>query len=68
VIGKLKYWNEDRGFGFIARDNQKENNVFVHARAFGENTRPQIGDDIEFEIQVADGDGRERAANARIVT
>jgi cold shock CspA family protein len=66
VIGKLTYWNHEKGFGFIARDQRRENNVFIHAVALPENTVPAVGDNIEFEIQVSD-DGRKRAANASIV-
>jgi cold shock CspA family protein len=67
VRGRLVYWSHERGFGFIARDDRKENNVFIHAVAFPENTLPQLGDQIEFEIQMSYRDGRERAANASIV-
>ena len=67
VIGKLVYWNHEKGFGFIARDDRKENNLFVHAVAFPDNTVPELGDMIQCDIQADARDGRERAANASIV-
>jgi cold shock CspA family protein len=67
VKGRLVYWNHDRGFGFIARDRIKDNNVFVLAVAFINGEIPKIGDFVEFDVQADRASGRERAANAVIV-
>lgn len=65
--GRLRYWNAAKGFGFIERSDRREENLFIHAVAFGENVMPEVGDIIECDVQTNDRDGRERAANARIV-
>ena len=54
VNGKVKWFNETKGFGFIARED-KEKDVFVHisaVKAAGlENL--QEGDQITFDIDIA---------------
>jgi len=50
LTGKLKTWNDDRGFGFIApTDGGRE--VFVHISAFPRGgARPTIGEPLTYEL------------------
>jgi CspA family cold shock protein len=61
--GKVKWFNDTRGYGFIAPESGDD--VFVHFSAIqmdGFKTLHE-GDEVEFEV-----DTRDRGANARNVT
>jgi CspA family cold shock protein len=45
--GKVKFFNETKGFGFITDDKGKD--VFVHVSALTEELRE--GDNVTFDIQ-----------------
>lgn len=45
--GRIKFWNEDKGYGFIRADNGTD--VFVHVSQTGFLT-PGIGDRVSFEV------------------
>lgn len=63
--GKLKHWNEEKGFGFIATDNALQG-LFIHISALRKmSRRPIIGDMITFQIHI-DNNGKKRAINAEI--
>ena len=54
VNGKVKWFNENKGFGFIARDD-KEKDVFVHisaVRTAGMNGLKE-GQNISFDVDIA---------------
>lgn len=63
--GKLRSWNDDRGFGFIVpSDGGKD--VFLHISAFSNrNRRPETGQFVTYKLS-ADSQGRPRAANATL--
>ncbi len=49
--GRLKKWNAERGFGFIAAD-QGGQDLFVHISAFERGARaPLQGDELSFEVE-----------------
>jgi len=63
--GRLKRWNEDRGFGFIGSKNEKRD-IFIHISALkGMSRRPVVGDIIQYQIRT-EKDGKSRAVNASI--
>lgn len=63
--GKIKTWNDEKGFGFIAPD-AGGNDVFVHISAFSTRARrPLAGDHVTFGIGSDDG-GRLRADKVSI--
>ena len=63
--GRLKSWNEDKGFGFIEPENGKKD-VFVHVSALKRmSRRPVVGDVINYQIHI-DKDGKNRAVDAKI--
>ena len=64
--GKLKSWNDARGFGFIDPIQGGEE-VFVHIKAFSpRNSRPQVNELLWFEIEL-EPQGKTRAKNVELV-
>lgn len=64
--GKIRSWNDDRGFGFVSPNNGGDD-VFIHIKAFSvRNVRPEAGDIVVFSI-IKDDNGRFRAVNAKFV-
>ncbi len=65
AIGKVKWFNDSKGFGFIETEGSED--VFVHFSAIqGEGYRSlQEGAEVEFDI-VSDTKGP-RAENVRII-
>lgn len=62
--GKLIKWNDERGFGFIAKDSDGQE-VFVHISAFPQNSkRPVIGEELSFDIEIS-RDGKRKAVNLK---
>lgn len=63
--GRLKKWQDDKGFGFIQPDNSDEK-VFVHISALQQmQRRPVLGDILHFNVAV-DGLGRRKAVDVSI--
>lgn len=59
--GKVKFFNRDKGFGFIAAEDGKE--VFVHMSALEEGTTLNEGDEVTFEVE--QGDKGKKSNNSR---
>jgi CspA family cold shock protein len=58
--GKVKFFNEAKGFGFITTENGEE--VFVHVTGVKEEIRE--GDEVVFEVQ--DGKKGLNAVNVKL--
>lgn len=66
ILGTLKSWNDERGFGFIepAHGGQE---IFAHISAFERRAEcPQVGQRVSFEVETA-ADGRKRAKRVQVV-
>ena len=50
--GKVKFFNQTKGFGFIIADDGKE--YFVHSTGLKEGTSLKEGDSVTFEIEQGD--------------
>lgn len=63
MIGKVKWFNNTKGYGFIGRDDGPD--VFVHYTAIAEEGYRTLseGDSVEFEI--VQGPKGQQAANVR---
>ncbi len=63
VQGKVKFFDNDRGFGFISRDSDED--VFVHVSNLQPGSTLTVGQTVEFDI----GQGRKsvEAKNVRAV-
>jgi len=48
LTGKVKFFNEDKGFGFI-KENDSEKEHFVHISGINEDTLNQ-DDEVSFEV------------------
>ena len=59
--GIVKFFNEEKGFGFITQDGGEE--IFVHVSGIKEQIRE--GDNVEFDIE--NGKKGLNAVNVRVV-
>ena len=57
--GTVKFFNEQKGFGFISGEDGKE--YFVHLSALAEGTSLQENDSVTFEVE--EGDRGPKAVN-----
>ena len=63
--GRLKSWNDNKGFGFIKAENEKKE-IFIHITELKKmSRRPAVGDIINYQIHT-DNYGKRRAVNAKI--
>lgn len=60
--GKVKFFNEDKGFGFIAGEDGKE--YFVHQTGLKEGARIREDDSVTFDVE--QGDRGPKAANVAL--
>lgn len=66
--GRVKYYNSDRGFGFLATDAGDD--VFVHISAAQQTLDIDaltVGDKYQFEEEIDQRSGKTRAVNLRRV-
>lgn len=55
ITGRVKWFNEEKGFGFIARDDGGKD-VFLHFSALNKSGFKTIADDtpVEFGVEMSD--------------
>jgi CspA family cold shock protein len=64
--GKIKMWNEDKGFGFIKPDDGG-NDVFFHVTALREGDEIAVGAIVKFEMGTDPKSGKPKAASVDLV-
>ncbi len=60
--GKVKWFNPDKGYGFIEKGEEEED-VFVHFSAIQEEGFKTLEDGQDVEFEVVEGNRGEQAAN-----
>ncbi len=64
--GKLRSWNDVKGYGFIESPDDGDKDIFVHISAFDAgNRRPEVGEVVTYTLS-ADDKGRPRAIDVRL--
>lgn len=63
VVGTVKWFNDSKGFGFIAVDGGKD--VFVHQTAIQSNGFRTLAEGDKVEFQIVAGPKGPSAANVR---
>jgi CspA family cold shock protein len=63
VVGTVKWFNDDKGYGFIARDG--ESDVFVHFRAITMDGRKTLREGQQVEFNLGEGQKGPQAENVR---
>ena len=64
-IGKVKWFNESKGFGFIAPDDSSQD-VFVHFRAIAGSGYKTLNEGQVVEYDVEQGQKGPQAANVKV--
>jgi CspA family cold shock protein len=65
-IGKVKMFNDEKGFGFI-RPDDGSNDVFFHVSALREGDDVTVGKAVTFETGVDPKSGKTRAVSVDLV-
>ena len=63
--GRVKWFNEKKGFGFITKDDGKD--VFVHFSAINREGFKTLSEGDEVEFEVTKGPKGEQATNVTVV-
>jgi CspA family cold shock protein len=65
--GTVNTWFEDRGYGFVSRDDAG-GNVFLHISQMPDKQPPRVGDRVSFDVGVDPRSGKHRAIDVLILT
>ncbi len=65
--GKVKWFNDAKGFGFITPDGGNSKDVFVHFSAIHGEGFKSLKEGAEVEFEVEKGDKGLQAANVKIL-
>ena len=63
TIGKIKWFNPAKGYGFIENEGSKD--VFLHVSALEEAGIKTLKEGEEIEFEIGDNKGKENAINVK---
>jgi len=66
VLGVVKWFNGEKGYGFIARDDE-EKDVFCHFTAISAEGFKTLREGQRVEFEVVDGDKGPQAQNVEVI-
>jgi CspA family cold shock protein len=66
ATGLVKFFNDDKGFGFITPENGGQD-VFVHVSALQSGSSLREGDKVSFEVGQDRKTGKSKAENVSIL-
>jgi len=67
MIGTVKYWNAERGYGFVAREDGR-GDLFCHVSSLAEGLEGlAVGNKVEFDEIVSPHSGQGEAKNVRVL-
>ena len=61
VTGTVKWFNDEKGFGFITREGERD--VFVHFRAIAMEGRKSLNEGQQVEFTIGEGQKGPQAEN-----
>ncbi len=61
IVGTVKWFNDEKGFGFIAREGERD--VFVHFRAIAMEGRKSLNEGQRVEFTIGEGQKGPQAEN-----
>jgi cold shock protein len=64
--GKIKMFNEDRGFGFI-RPDVGDADLFFHISALREEDEIEVGKVVSFEVGIDPKSGKSKAVSVEVL-
>lgn len=66
MTGTVKFFNDQKGFGFINVDGRDED-VFVHFSAIVSDGYKKLLDNDKVEFNIVTEEGKERAADVKVI-
>ncbi len=66
ILGVVKWFNGEKGYGFIARDDE-EKDVFVHFTSINSEGFRTLREGQRVEFEVVDGDKGPQAQNVDVI-
>ena len=66
TVGTVKWFNNDKGYGFISRDDGED--VFVHFRAISGSGYRSLDEGQQVEFDITEGPKGLQAANVRPIS
>jgi len=61
VVGTVKWFNDEKGYGFIAREGERD--VFVHFRAIAMDGRKSLKEGQQVKFTIGEGQKGPQAEN-----